>query len=151
MEIHSLTPLHIIYYIKSMKISNLLSEDISFAEYAMLHLITDMQREKGEEDVWVSDIVKRVDVTPQAVSKCINLAESKGYIDRLENASDRRSTGIRITNLGQAVLNKTEEELSAFRDGVLKEFSEEELTNLQKLAGKLQIAVHKNYLKFKKK
>jgi DNA-binding MarR family transcriptional regulator len=151
MEIHRLLPLQIVYYLRSMKISNIFSEDISFGEYVMLQLITEMQNEKGEEDVWVSDIVKRVNVTPQAVSKFINLAVNKGYIERLENASDRRSAGIRITNNGRAVLSKTEEELTIFQDSVFKEFSEEELAVMRKLTSKLQMAVQKNYLKYKKK
>ena len=63
-----------------MKISGLFSEDISFAEYVMLQLITEMSNEEGSPDVWVSEIVKRVEVTPQAVSKFIHLAAGKGYI-----------------------------------------------------------------------
>jgi DNA-binding MarR family transcriptional regulator len=151
MEIHRLLPLQIIYYLRSMKISNIFSEDISFGEYVMLQMITEMQKEKGEEDVWVSDIVKRVKITPQAVSKFINLAVNKGYIERLENASDRRSTGIKITDRGRAVLSKAEEELSIFRDSVFKEFSKEELTAMHELTSKLQIVVQNNYLKYKKK
>ena len=151
MVFNHLTPLQIIYYIRSMKISNLFSEDISFAEYVMLQLITGMQTENEKEDVWVSDIVKRVDVTPQAVSKFINLAERKGYIERLENDNDRRSIGIRITDCGRVVLSKTGEELTAFYDSVLKEFSEEELAVMHELTNKFQIAVQKNYLKYKKK
>ena len=99
----------------------------------------------------MSDIVKRVEVTPQAVSKFINLAIRKGYIERFENASDRRSMGVRITDRGRAVLSKTGEELTAFRKSVFKEFSEEELATMHGLMSKLQIAVQINYAKYKKK
>jgi DNA-binding MarR family transcriptional regulator len=151
MEIHHSPFLQMFYFIKTMKISGLFSEDISFAEYIMLLLITEMSNETGGTDVWVSDIVKRVEVTPQAVSKFIHLAVRKGYIERFENTSDRRSTGIRITDRGRAVLSKTEEELTAFRISVFKEFSEEELTTIHGLMSKLQIAVQKNYAQHKKK
>lgn len=151
MEIHRSPFLQMFYYIKSMKISGLFSEEISFAEYVMLQLITEMSNETGNTDVWVADIVKRVEVTPQAVSKFIHLAVCKGYIEPFENASDRRSIGVRITDRGRAVLSKTEQELTVFRESIFKEFSEEELTTMYGLMSKLQIAVHMNYAKYKKK
>jgi DNA-binding MarR family transcriptional regulator len=150
MEIHS-SFLQMFYFMKTMKISGLFSEDISFAEYVLLQLITDMSNETGSTDVWVLDIVKRVEVTPQAVSKFMNLAVSKGYIERFENESDRRSIGVRITDRGRAVLNKTGEELTAFRESVFKEFSAEELATMHGLMRKLQIAAQMNYAKYKKK
>ena len=139
------------YYIKSMKISGIFSEEISFAEYVMLQLITEMSNETGSTDVWVSDIVKRVEVTPQAVSKFIHLAAGKGYIEPFENESDRRSIGVRITDRGRVVLIKTGEELTAFHKSVFKEFSEEELATMFGLMSKLQKAVQNNYANHKKK
>jgi DNA-binding MarR family transcriptional regulator len=134
-----------------MKISGLFSEDISFGEYVMLQLITEMSNESGSPDVWVSDIVKRVEVTPQAVSKFMNLAVDKAYIERFENDSDRRSTGVRITDLGRTVLSKTGQELTAFRESVFNEFSAEELVMMDGLMRKLQMAAQTNYPKYKKK
>ena len=151
MVIHSSPFLQMFYYIKSMKISGLFSEEISFAQYLMLHLITEMSNETGSTDVWVADIVKRVEVTSQAVSKFIHLAVGKGYIEPYANESDRRSIGVRITDRGRAILCKSEEELTAFRKSVFEEFSEEELTTMYGLMSKLQIAVHMNYAKYKKK
>ena len=151
MEIQKSPFLQLFYFIKTMKISGLLSEDISFAEYVMLQLIAEMANETGSMDVWVPDIVKQVEVTPQAVSKFINLDVGKGYIERFENVSDRRSMGVRITERGRAVLSKTGQELTVFREDVLKEFSEEELAMINSLMSKLQIAVQINYAKYKKK
>ena len=151
MEILNSPFLQMLYYIKTMKISGLFSEDISFAEYIMLQLITEMSNDTEKTDVWVSDIVKRVEVSPQAVSKFINLAIRKGYIERFENASDRRSTGIRITGHGRAVLNKTGEDETLFYNNVFKEFSEEEKITMYRLMSKLQSVVQKNYLTCKKK
>ena len=151
MDIHSSPFLQMFYFLKTVKISNLLSEDISFAEYVMLQMITEMSNETESTDVWVSDIVKRVEVTPQAVSKFIHLAVGKGFIERFENESDRRSIGVRITDRGRAVLSKTGEELTAFRKSVFKEFSEEELATMHSLMIKLQIAAQINYEKYKKK
>ena len=151
MPIHSSPFLQIFYYLKTVKISNLFSEDISFAEYVMLQMITEMSNETESTDVWVSDIVKRVEVTPQAVSKFIHLAVGKGFIERFENESDHRSTGVRITDSGRAVLSKTGEELTAFRKSVFKEFSEEELATMFGLMSKLQKVVQINYAKYKKK
>ena len=151
MEIHNSPFLQMLIFIKTMKISGLFSEDISFAEYVMLQLITEMSNETGSTDVWVSDIVKRVEVTAQAVSKFMNLAAGKGYIQRFDNESDRRNTGVRITERGRAVLSKTSEELTAFRESVFKEFSEEELATMYGLMRKLQVAAQLNYAKFKKK
>jgi DNA-binding MarR family transcriptional regulator len=143
--------LKILYYVRNIKISNLFSEDISFAEYIMLQVINDIQGETGNPDIWVSDVVKRVEVTPQAVSKFITMNERKGYLERFENLSDRRITGIRITDRGRSVLVKTEEELEVFRTTVFSEFSKEELTTMHNLAQKLHSAVQNNYEKFRKK
>jgi MarR family transcriptional regulator, organic hydroperoxide resistance regulator len=151
MDAHNSPFLQMFYYIKSMKLSGLFSEDISFAEYVMLELISEISNETGSTDVWVSDIVKRVEVTPQAVSKFIHLAVDKGYIEPFENESDRRSMGVRMTDRGRAVLNKAGEELTAFRKSVFEEFSEEELATMYGLMSKLQIAAQKKYVKHKKK
>ena len=151
MEIHNSPFVKLFYHIKTLKISELFSEDISFAEYVMLELIADMSNATGRTDVWVSDFVKRVEVTPQAVSKFIHLAVCKGYIESFENESDRRSTGVRITDRGRAVLSITGEELNAFCKSVFKEFSEEELAAMVGLMSKLQIAAQTNYAQYKKK
>jgi len=151
MEIRTSPILQTLYYLKSMKISALFSEDISFAEYVMLQMITEIEKETESTEVWMSDIVKRVEVTPQAISKFTHLAVDKGYIERFENASDRRSIGVRITDRGRAVLSKTGEELTAFRESVLKEFSEEELATMYGFMCKLQSAAQINYAKYKKK
>ena len=151
MEIHASSLVKMLYYIKSMKISNLTSEDISFAEYIMLRLIAEIETETESTEVWVSDIVKRVEITPQAVSKFIHLAVNKGYVERFENASDRRSIGIRITDRGRAALTKTGEDLSVFFNSVFNEFSEEEKATMHGLMSKLQKVVQENYSKYKKK
>lgn len=151
MKAHCSPLLKIFYYVRNIKISNLFSEDITFAEYIMLQMINDIQSETGNPDIWVSDVVKRVDVTPQAVSKFINMNERKGYLERFENENDRRIAGIRITDQGRNVLEKSEDELTAFRKTVFSEFSEEELATMHRLMYKLQSAVQHNYLKFKKK
>jgi len=151
MEIYRSPFLKMFYYAKTMKISGLFSEDISFMEYIMLELITEMSNKTGSADIWVSDIVKQVEVTPQAVSKFIHLAVKKGYIERFENASDRRSMGVRITERGRSVLSKADEELTSFHKSVFKEFSEEELATMRTLMSKLQIAAQMNYAKYKKK
>lgn len=151
MEFHSSSFLRKLYYLKSVKTSDLFSEDISFAEYAMLHLISEISTETGCIDVWGSDIVKRVKVTPQAVSKFIHSAARKGYINCFKNVNDRRSMGIRMTDHGKAVLAQTEEELTTFFDSVFDEFSEEELATMHELMRKLQTAVQTNYVKYKKK
>jgi DNA-binding MarR family transcriptional regulator len=151
MEIKRSPLLKMFFYIKSMKICNLFSEDVSFAEYAMLQLITEIETDTESTDVWVPEIVKRVNITPQAVSKFIHMAIRKGYIERFENASDRRSTGIRITDRGRVVLSKTDEDLTFFYNKVFNEFSEEEKKSMHQLMTKLQKVVQKNYLEYKNK
>ncbi|MEI6290799.1 MAG: hypothetical protein WCP19_10230 [Chloroflexota bacterium] len=117
----------------------------------MLELIAEMSAETGSNDVWVSDIVKQVEVTPQAVSKFLNLAVSKAYIERFENESDRRGIGVRITDFGNSVLIKTRDELNFYLKNVFQDFTKEELAVMHGLMSKLKIAAHDNYTKFKKK
>lgn len=151
MEIHASPLLKMLSYMKGMKLSNLTSEDISFAEYLMLRLIAEIETETDSAEVWVPDIVRRVEVTPQAVSKFIRLAVRKGYIERFENASDRRSIGIRMTNRGRAALSNTGEDLALFHNQVFGEFSEEEIATMHNLMNKLLGVVQENYANHKQK
>ena len=151
MDFHKSPLLQLFRYIKSLKISDLLPEDITFAEYIMLRMIIEIEMERNNTQVWESDIVKRVEITPQAVSKCIHLAIKKGYIERFENANDRRSNGIGITDHGRSVLNTTEECLANFYNDVLEEFSEDEKVTMHRLLIKLQKVTQISYLKNKKK
>ncbi|HEX9116846.1 MAG TPA: MarR family transcriptional regulator [Anaerolineae bacterium] len=151
MEIHASPLLKMLSYMKGMKLSNLTSEDISFAEYLMLRLIAEIETETDSAEVWVPDIVRRVEVTPQAVSKFIRLAVRKGYIERFENASDRRSIGIRMTDRGRAALSNTGEDLALFHNQVFGEFSEEEIATMHNLMNKLLGVVQENYANHKQK
>ena len=151
MNFHHAHFLQLFHTIKTLKLSGLISADLSFAEYIMLELIAELADEAEGSDVWVSDIVKRVEVTPQAVSKFIRLAATKGHIERFENENDRRSTGVRLTDHGRAVLRKAGAELDAFCKSVLAEFSEEELATMAGLMRKLQSTAQVNYAKYKKK
>jgi DNA-binding MarR family transcriptional regulator len=150
-EIHASPLVKMLYFIKSMKISNLISEDISFAEYIMLRLVADVAAETETPEVWVSEIVKRVEVTPQAVSKFVRLAIRKGYLERIESASDRRNVGVTLTDCGRKVLSKTREDLTLFYNSVFNEFSDEEKATMHKLMGKLQSVAQREYPKYKKK
>lgn len=151
MEIHASPLLKMLSYMKGMKLSNLTSEDISFAEYLMLRLIAEIETETDSAEVWVPDIVRRVEVTPQAVSKFIRLAVRKGYIERFENASDRRSIGIRMTDRGRAALSNTGEDLALFHNQVFGEFTEEEIATMHNLMNKLLGVVQENYANHKQK
>jgi DNA-binding MarR family transcriptional regulator len=134
-----------------MKISKIFSEDISFGEFIMLQMIEEMEIESGNSDIWISDIVKRVEVTPQAVSKFVNLVEKKAFLERIENPFDHRSTGIRFTDKGRRVLQITSEEMETFRRHVAEDFTEEELETLHRLFRKLEVAIQNNYDQFKKR
>lgn len=151
MNINNTPFLQLFYFIKTMKISGLFSEDISFGEYVMLELITEMAKKTENNDVWVSDIVKQVEVTPQAVSKFLNMAVAKELIERFENINDRRGIGVRLTEHGTIIHQKTREELNSFVNNIFNEFSDEELSVMRRLVSKLKLVSHKNYAKLKKK
>ncbi|MCE1252237.1 MAG: hypothetical protein LWX83_01675 [Anaerolineae bacterium] len=151
MQFRTSSILRMFYFFKSMKISDIFSEDIAFGEYGMLRLISDIESETGSSGVWMAEIVKRVNITPQAVSKFIQLNIRKGYLERFENTADRRSAGLRITERGRAVLNQTGEELNSFYSQVISEFSDEERAEMHRLMSKFQRVVQENHQKFKKK
>jgi len=81
----------------------------------------------------------------------MSLAADKGYIERFENASGPPEHGCQDYRPGMAVLSKTGDELTTFRESVFKEFSEEEVATMHRLMRKLQRAVQINYAKYKKK
>jgi len=151
LELHRSPALRVFYYFRNLKISRIFSEDISFREFIMLQMIEEMELESGSSDIWISDIVKRVDVTPQAVSKFVNLAEQKAFVERVENPIDHRSTGIRFTENGRRVLRITSDEMETFRRHIAEDFTREELETLHRLFRKLEVTIQDNYDQFKKR
>lgn len=151
MELHRSPVLRVFYYFRNLKISRIFSEDISFGEFIMLQMIEEMEIESGNSDIWISDIVKRVEVTPQAISKFIKLAEKKAFLERVENPVDHRSTGIRFTENGRRVLGITSKEMEAFRRHIAEDFTGEELETLHRLFRKLEVTIQNNYNQFKKR
>lgn len=126
--------------IKNVDLSVIFDEDVSTPEFLILSLINHVSETKKSDSVWVSEIVERVTVTAQAVSKLLRSMESKGYIHRLTDAADRRRTRVVMTKAGTTLygkLNARFEELMQIIDSGFEEGEFAELLRLIKKFGSL--------------
>lgn len=117
-----------------LKISSMLP-GIPHAEYGTLHTIEHAANEKNGEVVTVSEIVKRLQVAPPAVSRCLKSLEEKNYIIRKTDKADRRNTSLELTKEGRLVLDEADNIMRGFCKAVIGEMGEE---NVKALSGYLE-------------
>lgn len=120
--------------------------ETSQAEFFVMSAITKF------EDVQENGIVKiadRLHVSSPAISRTITALEKRGYAERYIVKADRRSTGVRLTPLGEEVYSNECDRLSNFTDSVLDKMGEVKVNTLINLSNELFVTVaeelnHKN-------
>lgn len=112
-----------------LKISSMLP-GIPHAEYGTLHTIENVAKEKKGEVVTASELVKRLQVAPPAVSRCLKSLEEKNYITRKTDKTDRRNTSVELTQAGRAVLEEADDIMRSFCKAVIGEMGEENMKAL---------------------
>ena len=122
--------------VHSIDIRSTFGVDISKSELILMRVICCVAKSVGDS-VLVSDIVGKMKVSAQAISKCLRSLEKKGYIERYSNKEDRRRMEVVVTEKGMQaysqIIKKNDEVLLV----VLEEFGEKELEHYIYLTQKL--------------
>ena len=111
-------------------------KDITGAEFFALYnmrLLSDMQ---GCESIRISELGKKMKLSPQAVSKTLRILEEKGFSRRMTDESDRRITLISITKEGCEVLDKTQDDIVGFAQEVRERMGEKDIAEFVRLNNK---------------
>lgn len=87
-------------------------------------------RDAGREHVLVSDLVKNLPSSPQAISKYLKQLEDRGMIERLSVRSDRRNTEIRLTEKGECAFECSKKRMDLFFSEVFSNVSDEEFDSM---------------------
>jgi DNA-binding MarR family transcriptional regulator len=83
-------------------------------------------KKSGQSEMMVSEISKRLHVKAPTVTQLINELESKGHVERITNASDRRSVWIKVTEVGEEIIQRAEQEIQKKYSGLVDYLGEEE-------------------------
>jgi DNA-binding MarR family transcriptional regulator len=87
-------------------------------------------KKSGQTQMKVSEISRKLHVKAPTVTQLINELESRGQVERITNSSDRRSVWIQLTEEGEKVLQKAEEEIQKNYSGLVDYLGEEESKQL---------------------
>ena len=127
---------NVLEMIHNVDMGNIFRVDMSKSEFIIMKVIYSI-KESSEKKVLVSDIVDKMHVSAQAISKTLKSLEKKGYIERFSNKEDRRRMEVAVTEKGGQtyfhLIRKTDEVLSE----VLGKFGKEELETYISLTRRL--------------
>jgi DNA-binding MarR family transcriptional regulator len=98
-----------------------------------------ISKEKGPEahDMKVSEISKRLQVTPPTVTQLIKGLEANGLVERNVDLVDRRAVGIKLTDKGEMVTRQASEAFFASINGLIEYLGEEQSDQLAELLVKV--------------
>lgn len=121
----------IVRYSRSFLEKRLKQYDVSFNEQIMLMYIS------KKEHINQDNIAKNFITDKGTVAKAIKKLEEKGFIIRKENPSNKRENIITLSTKGQDIICYMNKLLIEWQEIVFKDFSEEEIDQMKKLAGKI--------------
>lgn len=82
----------------------------------------------GRKGTRITDLAKMLDVTMAFLTNSVNLLESKGILERIENKNDSRSRMVRVTEKYVPICEKIEVELrKALRNSIYSKLTPLEL------------------------
>lgn len=82
----------------------------------------------GQKGTRITDLAKMLDVTMAFLTNSVNLLESKGILERIENKDDSRSRIVRVNKSYVTMCEKIEEELrDALRQSIYSKLTPLEL------------------------
>ncbi len=123
-----------------LNISALLT-NTSQSEYFVMAAIYSLDKEHSDKQECctggVSAIADELSISSPAVSRTVTSLENRGYARRFADKSNRRSTMVHLTELGESVYKSECKSLERFIDNVLARMGEERINELLALMGEL--------------
>jgi DNA-binding MarR family transcriptional regulator len=133
-----MTP-RIIYLIKRAEIevtarmSNALeASGLTPIQFSLLYFI-----DVNKGDLSSAQLSRRFSVTPQSMNELVQVLQRKRLIKKNVDPSHRRILRISLTRKGRQLLEDSNHELDTLEEHLLKDLSEEEITILRSLLGKI--------------
>lgn len=92
----------------------------------------------SKEDSIQSELAEILQLDKSGIMRHIDQMESKGYVQRVNDASDRRKKYIIATEEGEAELEKCKSVLDSIGDIILKDISDAEILIFKQVLSKLK-------------
>lgn len=83
------------------------------------------------------ELAREMDIDAGAVTRMVDRLETKGLVERVRSAADRRVVHLRLSAAGDAVAKKVPFVLASVNNDFLRGFSESEWKQLRRLLGRM--------------
>jgi DNA-binding MarR family transcriptional regulator len=107
-------------------------DGLTRSEYELLVMLV-MTLDDGNQPLTVSEISSLLQITPAGVTHLINPLEGAGYINRLQDPSDRRIVRIGLTDKGTQIAEDLISEVEEQLIGLVNHLGEEDSKTLIRL------------------
>ncbi|MFJ5718190.1 MarR family winged helix-turn-helix transcriptional regulator [Neobacillus sp. NPDC093127] len=111
------------------------------SEFKVLAAIQQGANEKNDE-MKLSEISQRLQVTPPTVTQIINILEKDGLVERAIDPEDRRAVKIKLTQAGMEATAKAKNRFTEKFTGLIDYLGEEESEQLADLLDKVHHYFH---------
>lgn len=115
-------------------------ENIGYSEITTINIIGQLG---GQATLSEITLVHWID--PGLVSRISKMLEKKGFLKKVQKATDKRSNSLILTSKGKSIFVKIEKFISLRRKKILKHFSAQEAKKLISLLDKLVSSTQKEY------
>ncbi len=97
--------------------------------------------EGGNRRASVTEIARRLNVSPPAISRKVKILREKEYVETIIDENDRRNTYLTLTPKGQAALQENFNKVTTFLDHVLNRLDPGDLDHFYHLFDKIFLAM----------
>lgn len=109
--------------------------ELKKSEWGALFAIFHSQR--AGEEVRTSDVSRRMEVSPPALTPTLNQLEEKGLIQRLPSKTDRRTVYLRVTEQGEELCRRHWQRMREHFQSLTDYLGEEDSAELTRLLGRI--------------
>ncbi len=107
--------------------------DLTPGELSLVHSAAVYPEKNNGELITVAQAASQLNVSAPAVSRTLKNLESKGYITRNTDPSDRRSVRISVTESGYSAVSRHISETLSILNKTLESFTDEEIKTMVQL------------------
>lgn len=125
---------------KRIHIERLIPE-LTKMEFMVMHDINCLQRRSEEKGVYVSELVKRAEIVPSAISRLLKGLEEKGYIVRETDRNNRRNTYVIMTVEGRTLIEDTKKRMDSYMGKVFAQLGEEKVMKFIELCDEMVLVM----------
>lgn len=126
---------------KRAEMSNMMIDGLSRSETRFLFVLFHAEKRHGKK-LRSSDLGKRLRISKPSVTQTLQALENKGFVERLKNPEDKRSTYIVLTEKGQQAIKDGAHRFQSNFDDMKNYLGEENMQILIELLNKLTKYLH---------